>query len=489
MSRQSRAPLCDAIAEFHERGMLQFTVPGHKCGKGIDAYTREKLGLDPFRSDVPELGGLDDRTESRQLRRTAEKLTAEVYGATECYFSVNGTSLSAHVAMAAVAEPGVAVALARNAHKSLIDASIFAGTRPVFLDSEVDEEHNIEHGVSPQAVEDLLRRRPDVRAVFVVSPTYYGVTSDLKELARVCHARNAALIVDEAWGAHFPFHKDFPPTGIDAGADLCICSVHKTMGGLQQASILLMQGDRIDPKRLQRTVHMFESTSPSSLILASIDGARRAMVLHGQEMWSRALALSALVRRQLARLPGIQVLGRELIGRPGCAGLDETKLVFDISGLELTGFRAADWLYAERRVALELADERRLLAVISPADEEQSIARLIAAIADLLEAAPRLRTGRLDLPSLRSLGGEWILSPSKAFFGPTQTVPIQDAAGRIGAELVTPYPPGVPRIRPGELITEAVIEYLQKGHAAGMFIQDAGDPSVKHLTVVDTEQR
>lgn len=312
MSRQSQAPLCEAIAAYHERGMLPFTVPGHKCGKGIDPYTREKLGLDAFRGDIPELGGLDDRTESHKLRRAAEKLTAEAYGAKECHFSVNGTSLSAHVAMAAAAEPGVAVALARNAHKSLIDAAIFADTRPVFLENEVDPEHNIEHGVTPQAVEALLRRRPDVRAVFVVSPTYYGVTADLEGLARACHARDVTLCVDEAWGAHFPFRKGFPPTGIAAGADLCVCSVHKTLGGLQQASIILMQGDRIDPQRLMRTVYMFESTSPSSMIMASIDGARRAMVLHGEELWGRTLELSARARRQLAQLPGVRVLGREL---------------------------------------------------------------------------------------------------------------------------------------------------------------------------------
>lgn len=487
--KHERAPLCDAMVAYHERDMLPFTVPGHKCGKGTDAFMRSAVGAVAYRNDIPELGGLDDRTESHKLRRQAEALAAEAYHAKECFFSVNGTSLSAHVAMAAVIEPGVSVVLARNAHKSLIDACIFTGAHAVSIENEVDAEHNIEHGVSPQELEALLRRRPDVRAVFVVSPTYYGVAADVKALAEVCHRHDAALVVDEAWGAHFPFHPDFPPTGIAAGADLCIASVHKTMGGLQQASIILLQGKRIDRQRLERAVHMFESTSPSPLIMASIDASRRLMMLRGKELWSGALALAREARARIDGLDGLTVLGPELLQRPGCAGLDETKLVIDVSGLELTGYRAADWLFAEKRVAMELADERRLMAVVSFGDDAAAIDRLVDALRGLVATAPKLRTGRLDLPSLRGIGGEWLLPPGRAFFGPTEDVPLHEAAGKIAAELVTPYPPGIPRIRPGELITEEVIAYLKRGRDAGMFIQDAGDPTLRRLTVVPKSQR
>jgi arginine decarboxylase len=388
--------------------------------------------------------------------------------------------------MAAVGGPEVSVALCQNAHKSLIDACVFSGARPVLLPTEVDDEHNIEHGVTVERVEALLRDRPDVRAVFVVSPTYYGASADMKALAEACHLRKVALVVDEAWGAHFPFHKDFPPTGIAAGADLCIASVHKTMGGLQQASVILLQGELVDPLRLQRAVHMFESSSTSSLILASIDGARRLMMLQGEVLWGEALRLARLARERIRAMRGLHVFGHELIGRPGCAALDETKLVIDVSGLELTGYRAADWLYEAQRVAMELADERRIMGIVTMADNEQSIDRLLEALEALVQAAPRLRTGRLDLPSLRTLDGDWILTPQRAFFGATEVVSIKKAVGRIAAELVTPYPPGVPRIRPGQLITEEAIEYLRMGHDAGMFVQDVGDPTLKELCVVAT---
>jgi arginine decarboxylase len=488
-NKHEAAPILEAIAEYHKRGTLPFTIPGHKCGRGVDQFTIAHLGFETFHNDVPMLGGLDDRSESKDIRHKAEKLAGDAFGADDCYFSVNGSSLSAHVCMVTVAEPGDTVAVVRNAHKSLIDAAVFAGTHCVFLENVVDKEQNIEHGVEPEEVTRVLDKYPQTKAVFIVSPTYFGVTSDIKAIADICHKRKVALVVDEAWGAHFPFSNKMPDSGIALGADLVFVSVHKTMGALQQGSMVMIKSDLVDGKRLKRALKMFESTSPSSLILGSLDGMRRMMVLEGEELWGRAVQLADTVRKEVAKVPGIKVLGPNWKGKPGCVDLDPTRLVFDVSDAGLTGYDAADWLSEKEKVESELADERRIIGILSLSDDEKSIENYIAAIKRMADEAPKSKAAPMQLPSLLEVGGEWTMNPGKAWFGKTIEVSAKEAVGQIAGELVTPYPPGIPRVRPGEVITQAAVDYLQQGLAAGMYVSDADDTKVKKITIVDTTPR
>ena len=279
---QSKAPIIEAIKRYHKAGIIPFTTPGHKMGKGVLEEDREFLEH-AFYNDIPMQNGADDRRESEGVQQEAEKLMAKAVGADQTYFSTNGSSLSAHVAILTIANAGDKILMSRNAHKSGIAALVMAEVTPIFLEPVIDEKLDIEHGISPRHLEQMLTAHPDVKGVFIVSPTYYGVTSDVKSLAKICHDHNVPLIVDEAWGPHFPFHGELPKSALSCGADMSFGSIHKTMNGLSQTSVVNVRGKLIDKEKFTLCFDLFESTSPSSAMLATIDAARRQMALHGRE--------------------------------------------------------------------------------------------------------------------------------------------------------------------------------------------------------------
>ena len=387
--------------------------------------------------------------------------------------------------MLAVAETGDKVLVARNVHKSMIAAIILADVDAVFMEPVLDDDLDVEHGITPEYLEQMLAAHPDTKGVFIVSPTYYGVVSDVKALAEICHKRDIPLIVDEAWGPHFPFHSELPKSALSCGADMSFGSIHKTMNGLGQASIINLQGKRIDQDRLTLCFDMFESTSPSSLILASCDAARRQMALHGEELWGKALELSRRARQELANLPGLYVVGKDIVGKPGAFDLDETKLVIDVHQLGVSGYKAADWILETYKITVELITHRHLMALISVADTDETVNILIKAIKGLYEWVKATQPNDyVPLPHHRALGTNQVMSPKRAMFSQTVKVPIAKAAGEVIAEMVSPYPPGIPRLLPGELITPAHVDYLQKGRDGGMFVLDPSDEKLKTLRVV-----
>jgi len=313
-----------------------------------------------------------------------------------------------------------------------------------------------------------------------------GVAADVSGLADTCHAHGIPLIMDDAWGADFSFHPELPPGSMEAGADLAVASFHKSLTGLMQTSIILTQGERIDMERLQLALDGFETTSTSALLIASMDAARRAMALHGEQLLDRTLALSREGGRQIGELPGVRLLGPELDGRPGVAGRDETKIIVDVTGLGISGFQAADWLYEHRRVGAEHHDLHHLMFLVTVADDDAMIDRLVSAMRDLGAAAEGIAGGR-ELPSLppvSQLVGDYVMPPREAFLGTTRRVALVDAAGEIAAEPVSPYPPGVPLLVPGQRVHDGHIEFLRKGLEVGMYVEGVSDPSLEQLRVV-----
>jgi len=486
---QNKAPILEAILQYHESGIIPFTTPGHKRGNGLLQQDRLTIGEGAFFNDIPMQNGADDRRESKKVQEAAEDLAAQALGADTTYFSTNGSSLSAHVAIISVASPGSKILVARNTHKSMIAAIVMADVLPVFLEPEVDNEQDVEHGVTPEHLEEMLTTHPDAKGVYIVSPTYYGITSDVKALAKICHKHNIPLIVDEAWGPHFPFHKELPPSALSCDADMSFGSIHKTMNGLGQAAVLNLKGSRIDEDRFTLCYDLFESTSPSSLILSSIDAARRQMAMYGEQLWSKALDLSRKACNEIAQLEGLYVFDKDILKKPGTFAIDETKLVIDVKGLGITGFMAADWMLKQHKITFELITHRHLMALISVADTDETVGALIDAIKGLHAWAKETQPDSfIELPHHLELRTYQVMSPAKAFFGETRKVPLAEAAGEIIAEMVSPYPPGIPRLLPGELITPAIVEYLQKGMKAGMFVLDPSDQELKTLRVVITPQ-
>lgn len=482
-SDQDSAPLAEAIRRLEPEGHTFFSIPGHKLGAAARFADESTLGRAPFALDALEQQGFDDRKSTLGAKEAAQTLAARAYRADKTVFSTGGSTLSAHVTLMSVAGPGDTVLLSRNVHLSVAVGLVLCGARPVFISPEFDPQFDLAHGLGVEAVEAAFAAHPDARALLVTSPTYYGVAPDLAALARVCHRHGSALLVDEAWGAELGFCDDLPPSAMQSGADLSFASLHKASTGLAQGSVINLKGDRVDAGRIELLMQMLRSTSESGLILASIDEARRHMATRGERDLARAVALAQRARERIARIDGFRLMGREVLGRPGAASLDPTKIVVDVSASGCTGFALCDWMRSERRVSLELAEARHVMAVVTLADDDDSIERLVAAFEDAAAAAGGL-TPLPAMPFLRELDLPMAMSPREAFTAAAESVPLQEAVDRVSAEAVSPYPPGIPLVVPGERFTEPVVRYLEAGMRAGMFVSAVSDESLKTVRVV-----
>ncbi|MFI5685087.1 aminotransferase class I/II-fold pyridoxal phosphate-dependent enzyme [Streptomyces sp. NPDC051636] len=482
----TRAPVLEALADYHAQGRLSFTPPGHKQARGADPAVREVLGDAVFLGDVLASGGLDDRLERGRVLERAEELMADAVHAEHTFFTTCGSSLSVKAAMLAVAGPHERLLIGRDAHKSVVSGLVLAGIEPVWVEPRWDAERHIAHPPSAAEFEEAFAAHPDAKGALITSPTPYGACADLRAVAEVCHRRSRPLIVDEAWGAHLPFHPDLPSWAMDAGADVCVTSIHKMGSGLEQGSVFHLRGDLVPPKLLKMRADLLGTTSPSVLIYAGLDGWRRQMALRGRELMSGALELAARVRAAVGELDGLRVDGRDDYCGPGLADdFDPLPCVIDVTGLGITGYRAADWLREHRAVDAHLTDHRRIGAQLTHADDAATADELLSALKDLVRAAPELRAAPgVDVPPPSELRMEQAMLPRDAFFGPTEDVPVARAAGRVAAEMITPYPPGIPAVLPGERLTEPVLRYLSTGRAAGMNLPDPTDPELGTVRVV-----
>lgn len=481
---QHRAPLLEALAEYHDLGRYGFTPPGHRQGRGVDLRVAEVMGSEPFRDDVLATAGLDDRSSSGGYLKEAEQLMADAVGAEHAFFSTCGSSLSVKAAMLAVAGHDGELLLSRDAHKSVVAGLIFSGLRPCWVRPRWDADLHLAHPPSPEQMADGWDRHPDAAAALVVSPTPYGTCADIAGIARVCHEHGRPLIIDEAWGAHLPFHPELPTWAMDAGADVCVVSVHKMGAGFEQGSVFHVQGDLVDPSRIAACADLLMTTSPNALLYAALDGWRRQMAEHGQALLDGALELARRLRRHLDEMPGLHVLEDELVRREASHDLDELQVLIDVTELGISGYQAADWLREHERVDVGLSDHARILATLSMADDQSTQERLRAALERLVVAAPELPAPHpVKLPAPRDLELESVTRPRDAFFGPVEVMPVHDAVGRIAAEQITPYPPGIPAIVPGERINREVIDYLLSGLQAGMVLPDPANPTLETVRV------
>ncbi|MBT2479722.1 aminotransferase class I/II-fold pyridoxal phosphate-dependent enzyme [Streptomyces sp. ISL-94] len=481
----SHAPVLDALEEFRRRGDIAYGPPGHKQGRGVDPRVADVVGLDVFRSDVLTLNGLDDRRQSQGVLTQAQELMADAVGADQAFFSTCGSSLSVRTAMLAVAGPGEKLLLSRNAHKSVIAAVVVNGVEPIWVHPKFDSERHMAHPPEPDDVRRRLEEHPDAKGMLLITPTEGGTCADIRGVADVCHAFDVPLIVDEAWGAHLPFHPDLPAWGIDADADLVVTSVHKMGGAIEQSSVFHLRHDRVSPDVLKQREDLLGTTSASSLVYATLDGWRRQMVEHGRELLDGALRRASRVREAVEGMSGLRLMDREVVEAGLAADLDPLKIVIDVRELGISGMQAAEWLRAECHVDMGGSDTCRISASITHADDDETEKVLVDALRTLVDRADSIeRQPAVHLPAPPALELEQARLPRDAFFGAAEQVPAKDAVGRIAAETISPYPPGVPVVAPGEVITSEVVDYLRSGADHGMLIPDAADPSVKTFRVV-----
>jgi arginine decarboxylase len=482
---QHQTPLVDALATAERRPVTGFGAPGHSAGKAMPTGMRRLLGKRVFLADVLTPKGLDDRTEGLLALQRAHELAADAWGADFCRFVTGGSTQSLHTILAAVARPGDTVLIAANAHKAERNYALAAGLDLVPLPAAVDTDWDIEHGPTPATLEAALAAHPAATAVLVVSPSYYGVSLDVAGLAAVAHAHGVPLLVDAAWGGAFAFSPRLPADALAQGADIAVYSLHKTMGALAQGSAILARGDRVDRQRLWQAYEMFETTSPSVPILATLDATRHDHATGGAALWARVLDLAASLRTKLAQIHGLRIFDRANL--PAEMDLDASKVLIDISAWGVSGYAVDDWLYKHHRIGVGLSDGRHLLVILSLGSTDRDVRKLVRAIKDLanrLKADPAILPAVDPLPAIASLDIEMAIDPSDALFGSVEQVRYEAAVGRIAAETIAPAPPGVPRLVPGQRISERHVRWLVANRDAGAFMLDPIDPTERTIRVV-----
>ena len=461
------APLLDAWLRFQERPPTPFTIPGHK--------QRTDLVGDVVAGDVPLYAGLDTMKLTSGVLAEAESRAARLWGADVCRFSTGGATHANQAVALAVAGDGDAVVVSRTLHRSLLLGLVLAGLRPVWVRPEVDPSTGLPLGVAPASVRAALAENPDARAVFVGDPSYVGTVGDVAGLAAAAHEHGVPLVVDAAWAAHFGFHPALPPHALELGADAMVVSAHKTLPAWSQAALVLARTGRLDPARLEAGVEATATTSPAGAVLASTDAARALLQRDGQALLGAAIAATRNARDRLRAIEGLVVLDGPHV--------DPLKLTLVLSGTGADG-NAVEQDLLGAGLPVESADRDVLVAVVSLADTTDTL----TAFADAVTAAIRRHRGEprpVTGAATYRVDSVSAMPPRQAFFAPAETVPVEDAVGRVSAELVAPYPPGIPVLAPGERVTTEALAALEAARRAGVRIAYAADPGLRTLRLVD----
>jgi len=463
--RQKLTPYFTKLKEYGMSGVIPFDVPGHKLGR-VPNDLMDFIGVNTFLLDGNAPLGLDHLAQPTGVIKEAEQLMAEAFHAKRSYFLTNGTSIGILSMIMATCRAKEKIILPRNVHKSAINALILSGATPVFVKPDIDHDLGIANGISAHAVARAIEKNPDAKAVFVINPTYFGWTSELKKIVEIAHEHDMTVLVDEAHGAQFYFSDKLPLAGMDAGADISATSIHKTAGSFTQSSVLLTQGDRVNHIRLRVTLNMLSSTSPSSLLMASLDVARKAMYFEAEAKIAKVIDMAQKARKRLETVPGIKVVDRDYVrGRSGF-DFDEMRIVIKVSELGITGFDAYKELRKKFNIQLELAETHLVLAVLTIGTTKDDLDALFYAMKDLSKRYFKIRK---SLPQIKFnyQFPESYSRPRDAFHAPKLTIPLSEAANEIAAETIMIYPPGIPLVVPGEIITEEVIEdmnfYVKNG--------------------------
>ena len=488
---QESTPLLDALRRYRERGYTPFHTPGHKRGKGAPDGTREALGATFLDVDVALAGGVEDTRESAGLLGAAEALAAAAWGAERCFFLVNGSTSGVHSLVLTLAGPEDHVIVPRNSHKSLLAALIFSGAMPQYVEPTIDPEWGIPLNISDAMAAAALATRPDAKAFFVTSPTYNGFGADLEQLAGATHAAGMPLIVDQAWGPHLRFCTKLPIDAMSAGADAAVTSVHKLISGVTQSSVLLARGERLNLHRLESIVRMTQSTSPQMPILASIDAARAQMATQGEALWTQAVELADWARAQINGIAGLRCVGDECLQKEGVYSFDRTRLTVTGCSLGHSGYALESILRNDYSIAVEAADPLNIVLNVTHGDSMDDLRTLVAALRDYAaryrdagQAAQTCAGLLIKLPAFTRQA----MAPREAFFGASEALPLAACAGRVSAEIVTPYPPGIPVLGPGEEVSGETVAYLEEAARRGLHVHGPEDLTLQRLRVV-TESR
>ncbi len=480
---QKQTPLFSGLLEHINKDPIQFHIPGHKKGQGMNPEFRDFIGSNALAIDLINIAPLDDLHHPKGMILKAEQLAAEAFGADYTFFSIQGTSGAIMSMIMSVCAPGDKIIVPRNVHKSVMSAIIFSGAVPIFVHPVMDQKLGISHGITTDSVRKALEHHPDAKAILVINPTYFGVSADLAAIVDLAHQYEIPVLVDEAHGVHIQFHEDLPMSAMQAGADMAATSVHKLGGSLTQTSILNVREGLVSANRVKSVISMLTTTSTSYILLASLDTARKQLAIYGHDMADESIQLAEIARQELNHIPGIYCVGREILGGPATFAMDPTKLIIHVKDLGITGYEVEKWLREHYRIEVELSDLYNILCIVTPGDTDETIDALIQALKDLSAEFHLKRTIEsvtVTLPKIPALA----LTPRDAFYSETEIMPLQEAQGRIIAEFIMIYPPGIPVFLPGEIITQENIDYIQTNLAVGLPVQGPEDESIETIRVI-----
>lgn len=487
---QTRAPIVDALNAY--LGIVRFHMPGHRGGKGADPVLLSVLGERALAYDVTGVPGMDDLQEPTSCIKEAQALAASLFGADQSYFVVNGTSGAIQTMVLATVDIGDSIIIPRNIHKSILSAIILAGAKPVFLPTTYHPYLGFSLGVEKGALEECLTQNSDgprSKAILLVTPTYYGTAQDLTDLSELVHLHDKLMLVDEAHGPHFHFHPVLPKPALQCGADAVAQGAHKMLGALTQASLLHVKGQKIDGARIKASFQYLASTSPSYLLLASLDAARKQMAVEGRELLDFAIGLAEDLRKEVNNIPGLYCFGEEITDHPGVDAFDPTKVTITVRELGITGYQAEEYLRKEHGIQVEMSDFYNVLVIVSYGNTPEDVNLLVDALRDLVNAVAEGRVPKKLLKCHESIHQvpylpEMALIPREAVQSPWERVRIEDSVNRVSAEVVTCYPPGIPILYPGEVISQETLDYLEGVKHLAFGISGPEDRTLTALRVV-----
>ncbi len=480
LEAQKHAPVYEALEKFRKQRIVPFDVPGHKRGRG-NPELRELLGEKCVSIDVNSMKQLDNLCHPMSVIKEAEELAAEAFGADHCFFMVGGTTSAVQSMVLTACRAGDKIILPRNVHKSVINALVLCGAIPVYVNPEVDKKLGISLGMELPELERAIRENPDAVCVLVNNPTYYGICSDLRGIVKLAHEHNMLVLVDEAHGTHLYFGKDLPVNAMEAGADMASVSMHKSGGSLTQSSLLLVN-KTVNWEYVSQIINLTQTTSASYLLLSSLDISRRNLALRGEESFAKVREMAEYARAEINSVGGYYAYGAEMINKKSIFDFDVTKLSIYTRDIGLAGIEVYDLLRDEYDIQIEFGDIANILAYISIGDRIQDIERLVGALADIKRLYSKDPS---QMMVTEYIAPQVLVSPQKAFYSDKTAVPLEKTAGKICGEFVMCYPPGIPILAPGELITAQIIEYILYAKEKGCSMQGTQDPYMNYLQVFE----
>ena len=476
---QEHAPVLEALEKMKRARLVPFDVPGHKRGRGNVELT-DFLGEKCLSVDVNSMKMLDNLCHPVSVIRDAEMLAAEAFGAKHAFFMVGGTTSAVQAMVMTACKRGDKIIIPRNVHRSAINAMILCGAIPVYVNPRMDHTLGISLGMSVADVERAIKENPDAKAVFVNNPTYYGICSDIKSIAKLAHDNGMLLLADEAHGSHLYFSDKLPIAGMHAGADMAAISMHKSGGSLTQSSILLI-GDRVSEGYVHQIINLTQTTSASYLLMVSLDISRRQMVLRGKEIIDRIIDLVQYARDEINAIGDYYAYSKELINGDSIFDFDITKLSVYTRSIGLAGIEVYDLLRDEYDIQTEFGDIANLLSYVSVGDRPKDIERLVSALAEIRRNYRQ--TGRKMLKA-EYISPKVICGPQEAFYGEKEALNIEETSGRVCSEFVMCYPPGIPILAPGEMITPEILDYIRYAKKKGCQMTGPEDMDLLKLNVM-----